>query len=84
MKKGTKVKRILIIGLTNKMGGVETFIYNTVVNSDKNKIRYDFLVHGYKKCVYQQEIEKFYDGKVSFFGVRWVLFKRDCSVVEFR
>lgn len=69
MKKGTKVKRILIIGLTNKMGGVETFIYNTVVNSDKNKIRYDFLVHGYKKCVYQQEIEKFYDGKVSFYFI---------------
>lgn len=63
------MKRVLIIGLTNKMGGVETFIYNTVVNSDKNKIRCDFLVHGYKECVYQKEIKEFYDGEVSFYFI---------------
>lgn len=68
-RKAIKVKKILIIGMTNIMGGVETFIYNTVMNSDKKKFKYDFLVHGYKECIYQKEIEDFYDGKVSFYFI---------------
>ena len=36
-----KKKNVLIIGHTNKMGGVETFIYNTTVSSDKEKVNFD-------------------------------------------
>lgn len=53
-------KKILIIGLTDKLGGVETFIYNTTIFSDKNKYQYDFLVHGSNTCVFQKEINTFY------------------------
>lgn len=63
-------KRILVIGLTDKMGGVETFIYNTTRFSDKNKYEYDFLVHGTNHTVFQKEITNFYnDGKKHFFFV---------------
>lgn len=63
-------KRILVIGLTERMGGVETFIYNTTRFSDKNKYEYDFLVHGTDHTVFQKEITDFYnDGKNHFFFV---------------
>lgn len=66
-----KPKRILIIGLTDRMGGVEMFIYNTTIFSDKSKYKYDYLVHGSDHCVFQKEIEKFYDdGEQHFFFVR--------------
>ena len=66
-----KPKRILIIGLTERMGGVETFIYNTTIFSDKLKYKYDYLVHGSDHCVFQKEIETFYDdGEKHFFFVR--------------
>lgn len=65
-----KNKQILIIGLTDKMGGVETFIYNTTRFSDKEKYEYDFLVHGTEKCVYQDEITNFYDNTMHFYFIR--------------
>lgn len=61
-------KRILVIGLTDRMGGVETFIYNTTRFSDKSKYEYDYLVHGAKSTVFQKEINNFYnDGKHFYF-----------------
>lgn len=63
-------KKILVIGLTERMGGVETFIYNTTRFSDKRKYEYDFLVHGTDHTVFQNEITDFYDdGKQHFFFV---------------
>lgn len=63
-------KRILVIGLTERMGGVETFIYNTTRFSDKSKYKYDFLVHGTDHTVFQKEITDFYnDGEEHFFFV---------------
>ena len=61
-------KRILVIGLTERMGGVETFIYNTTKFSDKTKYEYDYLVHGVNHCVFQKEIEEFYgdDSHIHF------------------
>ncbi len=60
-------KRILIIGLTERMGGVETFIYNTTIFSDKTKYEYDYLVHGANICVFQNMINKFYgEGHIFF------------------
>lgn len=54
------MKNILIIGHTNKMGGVETFIYNTTIASNKEKVNFDFMIHGYNHCVFEEEINKFY------------------------
>lgn len=64
-------KRILIIGLTERMGGVETFIYNTTIFSDKTKYKYDYLVHGTNHCVFEKEINDFYnDGEQHIFFIR--------------
>lgn len=63
------VKRILVIGLTERMGGVETFIYNTTKFSDKNKYVYDFLVHGADRTVFQKKITEFYNNEKHFFFV---------------
>ncbi len=54
------MKKVLIIGHTNKMGGVETFIKNTTLRSNKEKLQYYFLVHGYETCLFKDEIENFY------------------------
>lgn len=62
-------KKILIIGLTERMGGVETFIYNTTRFSNKNKYIYYFLVHGTNHVVFQKQITSFYNGKNHFFFV---------------
>lgn len=62
-------KRILIIGLTNKMGGVETFIYNTTIFSDRNKYEYDYLVHGSDKCVFEKEINAFYNNEQHIYFI---------------
>jgi len=56
-------KKVLIIGLTDKLGGVETFIYNTTIFSNKKKYEYDFLVHGSNTCVFEKEINSFYGNK---------------------
>ena len=64
-------KKILIIGLTERMGGVETFIYNTTIFSNKTKYTYDYLIHGTDHCVFEKEIRDFYsDGEQHFFFVR--------------
>lgn len=66
-----QTKRILIIGLTERMGGVETFIYNTTTHSDKAKYKYDYLVHGADHCVFEDEINKFYDdGEQHIFFIK--------------
>ncbi len=63
------MKKILIIGLTNKMGGVETFIRNTTVFSNKDKYEYYFLVHGSKDCVFSDDINKFYGDNNHIFYI---------------
>ncbi|KRL79706.1 glycosyltransferase [Ligilactobacillus equi] len=63
------MKKILIIGLTERMGGVETFIYNTTRFSNKQKYVYDYLAHGTDKVVFQEEISKFYDNENHFYFV---------------
>lgn len=64
------MKRVLVIGLTEKMGGVETFIYNTTIFSDRTKYEYDFLVHGSKECVFENEINEFYGDKTHIHYIR--------------
>jgi glycosyltransferase involved in cell wall biosynthesis len=38
-------------------GGLETFIMNVYRNIDRKKVQFDFLVHTYKECAYDQEIK---------------------------
>ena len=63
------MKKILIIGLTERMGGVETFIYNTTLFSDKTRYKIDFLAHGTKAVLFEKEINAFYGDKNHFFFV---------------
>lgn len=64
------MKRILIIGMTPVLGGVETYIYNLVKNLDKKKYYIDFLIIGYEKPVFENEINMFFeDGKEHFFYI---------------
>lgn len=63
------MKKVLIIGLTERMGGVETFIYNTTIFSDKDRYRIDFLAHGTDHVLFQKEIGDFYGEDNHFFFV---------------
>lgn len=59
-------KHVLIIGLSGRMGGVETFIKNITLSSDKDRVQFDFLVHdGSGNAVYSDAIDGFYsdDGR---------------------
>ncbi len=49
--------RILIIGMHNKIGGVETFLMNYYRNIDKDKIQFDFI-NMYDKICFEDEILK--------------------------
>ena len=56
-------KQVLIIGLSGRMGGVETFIKNITLSSDKDKVQFDYLVHdGSVKAVYEDKLNGFYEG----------------------
>ena len=42
--------RILIIGMHDKIGGVETFLMNYYRNIDRNKVQFDFISIYDKLC----------------------------------
>lgn len=54
-KSGPKLTRVLVIGLYNSRGGIETSTMNYYRNFDHNKIQYDF-VNPYKDFYYRDEI----------------------------
>ena len=60
------MKKILIIGLTERMGGVETFIYNTTIFSNKEHIQYDYLIHGADHAQFQKQLSTFYGNGEHF------------------
>ena len=67
-----KKKRILVFGMYEKFGGIETFIYNIVSNSNPNQIHFDFFVITGEKDgqnPYIDRIKKFYDGNVRFYSI---------------
>lgn len=51
-------QRILYVngGIMNR-GGIESYMMSYYRNMDKNKLQIDFIVHGYEKGVYDDEIE---------------------------
>jgi glycosyltransferase involved in cell wall biosynthesis len=56
-------KHVLTIGLSGRMGGVETFIKNITLSSDRDMVQFDFLVHdGSENAVYSDAIDDFYAG----------------------
>ena len=85
---------VLVMGLTDVLGGVETYIYNLVTNSDRSLIHFDFLCQGRTNAVFREQIEEFYEGDVDFFfvptykkgkfnciGVLKEIYKRDYDIV---
>lgn len=60
------MKKILVIGLTERMGGVETFIYNTTIFSNKEHIQYDYLIHGAGHAQFQKQLSAFYGDNEHF------------------
>ncbi len=50
------MKKILVFGMTDNLGGVETVIMNYYRNIDKSKIQFDFL-YNTEKIVYADEIK---------------------------
>ena len=51
--------KILLTGMSDNLGGIETYIYNLYKNADKEKFEFSFLVFDYgKKVCYEKELEK--------------------------
>ena len=50
------VKVLYLNGNIMKRGGIEAFMMNYFRNIDRSKIHIDFVVHGYEKGVYDDEI----------------------------
>ena len=51
------MKKILVIGMSDTLGGVETYIYNLIKMIDKKKFTFDFLVIGQdNKSVFEKEL----------------------------
>lgn len=52
-----KIRILHVFGSLN-MGGAETLIMNLYRNIDREKIQFDFAVHGNEKGIYEDEIKK--------------------------
>lgn len=61
--------KILVVGLSNEMGGTENYINNLVHKIDKNKFIFDFLCvkQGDKHTPYENEINSYYDDGTNHF-----------------
>ena len=51
-------KKVIVIGMTNILGGVETFIRNTYLNFDYSKFEVDFLHHSKSGILFENEFKK--------------------------
>ena len=49
--------RVLIVGMHNKIGGIETFLMNYYRNIDKDKVQFDFI-NMYDKLCFEDEIKR--------------------------
>lgn len=57
VKPNTEVKKVLVFGMTENPGGVESVIMNYYRHIDKNKIQFDFLCNS-QDVAYEDEILK--------------------------
>lgn len=60
---------ILVFGMTENPGGVESFLMNYYRYIDKSKFQFDFLCNSYEKVAYEDEILKL-GGKTFHFPAR--------------
>lgn len=51
--------RILLIGMSSNLGGIETYIYNLIKNADLNKFHFDILASTSQKIALNSEMERF-------------------------
>lgn len=68
------MKKILIYGLTSRLGGIENFIYNHVMNMDVSDLEISFLV--YEDPIYYEELKN-KGFKFIFIPRRGVDYKRN-------
>lgn len=63
------MKRILVIGMSDTLGGVETYLYNLIKTINKQQYKFDFLVIGQdNKSVFEKEINEIIgDGENHFY-----------------
>ena len=61
------MKKVLILGMTSIVGGVETFIMNLYRYIDKTRFQVDFLVLGKLEGQYREQLSK--DKNVKIFEV---------------
>ena len=69
--------RILVFGMTENPGGVESFLVNYYRNIDRSKIQFDFLCNSYEKVAYEDEL-------ISLGGRTYHFTSRHDSPVRFR
>lgn len=51
------MKRILVFGMTENLGGIESFIINYYRNIDRDEIQFDFLCNTLNKVAYEEELQ---------------------------
>lgn len=61
------MKKILVVGMTPILGGVETYIYNLINSMDRSEYDIDFLVPGSEKSVFESELNVLLGGSRSHF-----------------
>lgn len=50
------MKKVLVFGMTENPGGIESVIINYYRKIDRNKLQFDFLCNSYNKIAYEDEI----------------------------
>ncbi len=50
--------KILLIGMSNNLGGIETYLYNLVKNSDNKRYQFDFLFANENEMALENEIKE--------------------------
>jgi len=48
--------KVLVFGMTENPGGVESFLLNYYRNIDRSKIQFDFLCNSYERVAYEDEL----------------------------
>lgn len=77
--------KVLVFGMTENPGGVESFLMNYYRCMDKEKIQFDFLCNSYQPVAYENEIKKIGGGGVSHICKKQKLYqipKRDGRVFQ--
>ena len=60
------MKRILVFGMTENPGGVESVIMNYYRNMDRSKIQFDFLCNSYSPIAFEDELVKMGAAMIHF------------------